>query len=49
MLWYESVPKIGVERIKSNGRSYLYLQPIKDLAQGSFHKSFHVCTNQGSF
>jgi hypothetical protein len=39
------VPKIGVEHIENNGRSYPYLCPIGDLVQRSFHKGFHVCTN----
>jgi hypothetical protein len=39
----EGVSKISVEQIESNWRSYPYLYPIGDLAQESFHKSFHVC------
>jgi hypothetical protein len=35
--------KINVEHIKSNVRSYLYLYPIGEVAQGRFHKRFHVC------
>jgi hypothetical protein len=38
--------KINVEQTKSNERSYLYLYPIGVLAQGNFHKGFHVCINQ---
>jgi len=45
----ESVPKIGVELIKGNGKFYPYLYPFGDLAQRNFHKIFHVCTNQGGF
>jgi hypothetical protein len=48
-LWQESAPKTGVEQIKGNGRSYAYLYPIGDLVQGSFHKGFHVCIDQGNF
>jgi hypothetical protein len=41
----KSAPKISVERIENNGRSYPYLYPIRDLVQGNFHKVFHVCTD----
>jgi hypothetical protein len=45
--------KTNVEQTESNGRPYLYLHPIGDLVQGSllisFHRGFHVCTEQGSF
>jgi len=40
-LWQENAPKI-----KGSGRSYPYLHPIRDLAQGSFHRCFHVCIDQ---
>jgi hypothetical protein len=43
------MPKTNVEQIEGNGRSFPYLYPIRDLVQGSFHKSFHVCINKGSF
>jgi len=46
-LWQENVPKTRVEQIKGSGRSYPYLYPIGDLTQGSFHKGFHVCIDQG--
>ncbi len=45
----KKIPKINIEQTEGSGRSYPYLYPIWDLAQGSFHKIFHVCTNQGSF
>jgi hypothetical protein len=48
----KTIPKIGVEQTKGNGRSYPYLYPIGDLAQGSLwtnSKELHVCTNQRSF
>jgi hypothetical protein len=37
------VPKINVEKNKTNERSYFYLYPFGDLAQGSFERSFYVC------
>jgi len=37
----------NVEQTKINRRSYPYLYPIGDINQGSFHKGFHVCINQG--
>jgi len=42
-------PQIGVEHTKNNGKSHPYLYPIRDLAQGTFHRGFHVCIDQGSF
>jgi hypothetical protein len=42
----KKVPKIGVEYTEGNGRFYPYLYPIKDLAQGSFHRGFLVCIDQ---
>jgi hypothetical protein len=45
MLSKENIPKIGIEHIEGNGSSYLYLYPIRDLIQGSFHRGFHVCTD----
>jgi hypothetical protein len=49
MLWQENVPKTDVEQTKGNGRSYPYLYLIGDLTQQNIHKSFHSCTDQGSF
>jgi hypothetical protein len=43
------VSKTNVERTKGNGRSYPYLYPIGDLAQGGFQKGFHVCIDQKNF
>jgi hypothetical protein len=31
--------KLMLNKLKVNGRSYPYLYPIGDLAQGSFHKA----------
>jgi hypothetical protein len=45
ILWQESVPKIGVEQTKGNGKSYLYLYPIRDLVQGSFNRVRNFFTN----
>ncbi len=39
------MPKIGVEQIEGNKKSYSYLYPFEDLAQGSFQGSFYVCIN----
>ncbi len=38
----KKIPKIGVERIKGNERSYPYLYPIGDLVQRSFHRDLCV-------
>jgi hypothetical protein len=35
-LWCKIVPKIDVEQVEGNERSYFYLYPFGDLAQGSF-------------
>jgi hypothetical protein len=35
-LWCKIVLKIDVEQIEGNERSYFYLYPFGDLAQGSF-------------
>jgi hypothetical protein len=35
-LWCKIVPKIDVEHIEKNERSYFYLYAFRDLAQGSF-------------
>jgi hypothetical protein len=40
-LWYKIMPKINVEQIDE--RSYFYLYPFGDLAQGNFQKGFYVC------
>jgi len=45
----KKVPKTGVEQIENNGRSYLFLYPIRDLVQRSLYRGFYVCINQGSF
>jgi len=45
----ENIPKISVEGIKGSGRSYPDLHLIGDLVQRSFHRNFHVCTDQGRF
>jgi hypothetical protein len=34
----KSIPKINVEHIEGNGRSYFYLYSIGDLIQGNFHR-----------
>jgi len=34
-LWCKIVPKVGVEQIEGNERSYFYLYLFKALAQGS--------------
>jgi hypothetical protein len=48
-LWQENVSKTNVKQTKGNERSYPYLYPIGDLGQGSIHRGFHVCIDQGSF
>jgi len=35
--------KNGVEQIEGNERSYFYLYPFGDLAQGSFQRNFYIC------
>jgi hypothetical protein len=35
-LWKENIPKIDVEHIKSNWRSYIYLYHIGDIIQEAF-------------
>jgi hypothetical protein len=42
-LWCKIVPKINVEHIEGNERSYFYLYPFRDLIQGCFQGSFYVC------
>jgi hypothetical protein len=42
-LWCKIVPKTTVEQIERNERSYSYLYPFRDLAQGSFQGGFYVC------
>jgi hypothetical protein len=37
------LPKIGVEQIKRNERSYFYLYLFGDLTQGNFQGGFYVC------
>ncbi len=44
-----NVPKIDVERIEGNGRSYPYLYPIGDLVLGSFRRGFHALTKESSW
>jgi hypothetical protein len=45
----ENIPKTGLEQIESNGKFFPCLYPIRDLAQGNFHRSFDVCTKKGHF
>jgi hypothetical protein len=42
-LWCKIVPKIGVEHVKGNERSYFYLYLFKDLVQKNFQIDFYVC------
>jgi hypothetical protein len=42
-LWCKIVPKINVEQIKENERSYFYLYPFENLAQKNFQRGFYVC------
>ncbi len=42
-LWCKIVPKISVEQIERNERTYIYLYPFGDLVQGTFHGGFYVC------
>jgi hypothetical protein len=35
--------KDSVEQIEGNERSYSYLYPFEDLAQGTFQINFYVC------
>jgi hypothetical protein len=42
-LWCKIVPKINVEQIKGNERSYFYFYPFGDLTQGNFQGSFYMC------
>ncbi len=37
------MPKINVEQIEGNERSYSYLYPFGDLIEGNFQRSFYVC------
>jgi hypothetical protein len=48
-LWCNIILQTNVEQTKSNWVSYFYLYPFVNLAQGSFHGSFHVATNHGNF
>jgi hypothetical protein len=38
------MPKIGVEQIEGNERSYAYLYPFQDLIQKKFQGGFYVCS-----
>jgi hypothetical protein len=42
-LWWKIVPKIGVEHIEGNEKSYFYLYLFGDLTQRSFQGGFYVC------
>jgi hypothetical protein len=42
-LWCKIMPKINVEQIEGNERSYSYLYPFGDLIEGNFQRSFYVC------
>jgi hypothetical protein len=42
-LWCKIMPKIDVEQIEGNERSYSYLYPFANLAQKSFQRGFYVC------
>jgi hypothetical protein len=44
-LWCKIVPKTSVEQIERNERSYSYLYPFRDLAQGNFQGGF-LCVHQ---
>jgi hypothetical protein len=48
----KTYPKLVLNTLKVMGGPTLfipYLYPIGDLIQRSFHKGFHVCTDQGNF
>lgn len=48
-LWCQFVPQIGIEQIKSNNGSYLYLYHFINLVQRNFPRSYHMFTIQGTF
>jgi hypothetical protein len=41
--------KTSVEQTKGNEKSYFYIYPFGDLAQGSFQGGFYVCIELKSF
>jgi hypothetical protein len=45
-IWQENIPKIDVEKIKSNGRFYPYLYSIKDLVQENIQACMCASTKE---
>ncbi len=42
-LWCKIVLKTSAKQIEGNEKSYSYLYPFGDLAQGGFQGDFYVC------